>query len=115
VTHRYEDFLRVFAPQPWMIDAACRGMDANVFFPAPGTMATLAKEICAECPVRAQCAEAGRTEVHGIWGGQAPRDRRPRSIAHGRVSGYNVGCRCEPCVEIKRETNAARSRAKDAA
>jgi hypothetical protein len=88
VTHRYEDLLRVFAPQPWMVDAACRG---------------------------AQCAEAGRTEVHGIWGGQAPRDRRPRSIAHGRVSGYNVGCRCEPCVEIKRETNAARSRAKDAA
>jgi hypothetical protein len=112
VSHRYEDFLRVFAPQPWMADAACRGMDANVFFPAPGQMATLAKEVCAECPVQAECADAGRNEVHGIWGGQAPRDRRPRRIAHGRVSGYNVGCRCDPCVEAKREVNALRNRKK---
>lgn len=30
----------------------------------------LAKSICAVCPVKPQCAKAGKNEVSGIWGGE---------------------------------------------
>lgn len=36
-----------------------------------------AKSLCAECPVKAQCAEYGiRWERQGIYGGISPRDRQ---------------------------------------
>lgn len=52
----------------------------DAFFPtnldnSPTVMAW-AKQMCAECPVRAQCAEyAIKWEDHGLWGGLMPRER----------------------------------------
>jgi WhiB family redox-sensing transcriptional regulator len=55
----------------WRHLAACKGMDPNLFFPTRGGNNTLraAKAVCASCPVSTQCAEAGKDERTGTWGG----------------------------------------------
>jgi len=69
---------RTFERQPWMADAACRGMHTRLFFPPRGGDARLPKEVCASCPVRVECLdEAVRNlEKHGVWGGLSERERR---------------------------------------
>ncbi len=64
----------------WQQHAACRGMGTDLFFPTPGQEAKIrkAKAVCASCPVRADCADAGLTEVFGIWGGRGEPTRRAR-------------------------------------
>ena len=57
----------------WQDQAACRGTESDIFFPDPSDTAgaALAQSICADCPVRAPCAEHALTapERYGIWGG----------------------------------------------
>ena len=70
----------------WQWRAACRGEDANLFFPPNHVeekqdrvlRERQAKELCATCPVRIECLEyAVRTrESHGIWGGLNEPERR---------------------------------------
>jgi WhiB family redox-sensing transcriptional regulator len=64
----------------WRKDAACRGKPTATFFPERGPEEKLAvaaaKEICASCPVRRRCLEAGMSESRGIWGGLTPPERR---------------------------------------
>ncbi|MEM9610947.1 MAG: WhiB family transcriptional regulator [Actinomycetota bacterium] len=82
----------------WHQYAACRpGSDITTeaelqehvaaFYPAsdfsghhrPATYTTkrhLASLPCDECPVRAECTDAGRDEITGIWGGQTSSQRR---------------------------------------
>ena len=59
----------------WNDRAACRGIGHRDFFPEitdpPAVRAAKnarALSYCNRCPVRAECAEAGRHE-HGTWGG----------------------------------------------
>lgn len=55
----------------WFDEAACRGVDTDVFFPVSDAQADKAKAICATCPVREQCLEYA-LEVRppeGVWGG----------------------------------------------
>jgi len=70
--------------QGWRDDAECRGMDPNLFFPSPGVIPREAKEACARCPVRVECADAGRTEKFGVWGGRTQREVR-RDKARARM------------------------------
>lgn len=62
----------------WRLDAACRGLDATIFFPASKDMATFqyAMSVCAACPVKAQCLEANLLETDGIWGGTSAKERQ---------------------------------------
>ena len=62
----------------WRHQAACRGMDPNVFFPTRGGIDTLgaAKAVCAGCPVSTQCFQEGCTEYAGVWGGTSVDERR---------------------------------------
>src|SRR5690606_35053352 len=67
-------FVHVFPAEndpSWRNNAACLGVDSNVFFVDRGAKATEAKQICGGCPVREECLEyALRTRpVYGIWGG----------------------------------------------
>lgn len=39
---------------------------------------TMAKSICASCPVTTSCLAIGMNEEEGIWGGKLPDERRPR-------------------------------------
>lgn len=63
----------------WADDAACKGMAKDygydLFFDE--TMENQAKQICAQCPVRAECLfEAiSNSEYVGVYGGMNPRER----------------------------------------
>jgi WhiB family transcriptional regulator, redox-sensing transcriptional regulator len=76
----------------WQDRAACRGMDALLFFgpddeagPEREIREAKAKAICKPCPVRVQCLDyALRNSIrHGIWGGlneeERARERRRRA------------------------------------
>jgi WhiB family redox-sensing transcriptional regulator len=62
----------------WRKRAACRGVDADVFFPVSDDDAGKAKAICAQCSVREACLEyaLAHRERDGIWGGATERERR---------------------------------------
>jgi WhiB family transcriptional regulator, redox-sensing transcriptional regulator len=65
-------------PRSWVDDAACRGLDPTIFYPATDEEADTAKEICAACPVQAACLEhaIGNREHNGVWGGATERERQ---------------------------------------
>ena len=67
----------------WRSGAACRGMDPEMFFPLGGGLVaeaqvTIAKAVCAECPVLVRCRTWALTmgEHAGVWGGMSPDERR---------------------------------------
>lgn len=115
MTDDLPDLAGLFTPQPWVTDAACRGMNPDVFFPARGEPTAAAKAICRECPVQTECAAYGMGEKFGIWGGNSERERRtlrgqlPRGprrlkpIEHGTPGGYDTHRRRgeEPCPDCK--------------
>lgn len=84
----------------WMLAAACRGLDPELFFPPRGAPTDHAKAVCARCTVTAECLEYSLDggEHHGIWGGKSERERRsirrvrvrPKPIVHGTDAGYNA-------------------------
>lgn len=68
----------------WQRDAACRGLSVTMFF-HPGRergharrqRITDAKELCATCPVIAECRQYAldTREPYGIWGGLSEEER----------------------------------------
>lgn len=81
------------SPTAWMADAACRGMDPDLFFPEgrgadTGTLVAEAKAVCRRCPVMQECRDYAVAEniVHGVWGGLSPRGRRGLRVEGQRRS-----------------------------
>lgn len=76
----------------WHAEAACRGMDTNVFFPAGGSGSRInwsaALTVCARCPVREACLDyAVRTsQPDGVWGGATPAERHRLRARRRRVA-----------------------------
>jgi WhiB family redox-sensing transcriptional regulator len=68
----------IFERPKWMKDAACRGMDPDLFMPQRGKIndVNAAVAVCHTCPVINECREYGRHERFGIWGGLSGRERR---------------------------------------
>lgn len=70
----------------------CQTSDPEMFFPEPGYAYTTnrelkwALEMCKACPVIRECGEyaVAANEVHGIWGGMTPNERR-------RLRGWDRG------------------------
>jgi WhiB family redox-sensing transcriptional regulator len=62
----------------WRQNAACRGLDPEIFYPADDEEAAAAKAVCAECHVREICLEhaLGSRERDGVWGGATEKERR---------------------------------------
>jgi WhiB family transcriptional regulator, redox-sensing transcriptional regulator len=67
----------------WQNRAACRDIDAELFFPVsshgPGLRQTeQAKEICRACPVLTPCARLALAsgQEYGVWGGLDEEERR---------------------------------------
>jgi WhiB family transcriptional regulator, redox-sensing transcriptional regulator len=71
----------------WRDQAACRGLDPEIFYPVSDDEADAAKAVCAACPVRGACLEyaLANRERDGIWGGATERERR-RMIRQRRKS-----------------------------
>jgi WhiB family redox-sensing transcriptional regulator len=112
----------------WMKEAACRGMDTNLWFPVNGALKSdlqTPKAICAACPVITPCLDVALSDPDtvGVWGGTTGRWRRdarvrlgirgkssltpPRSWArtgHGTPAGYKRHLRAGtiPCDFCKR-------------
>lgn len=57
----------------WMTQAACAGMDTNIFYPTEPAGIPAAKAICRTCPVSPDCfawsLDIG--DEHGVLGGVA--------------------------------------------
>ncbi|MFT3854164.1 MAG: WhiB family transcriptional regulator [Ilumatobacteraceae bacterium] len=66
--------------QAWRSQAACLGLDTNLFFPERGEPTAGAKAVCAICPVRIPCGDWATftNEPLGIWGGLNRRERKAR-------------------------------------
>jgi WhiB family redox-sensing transcriptional regulator len=65
----------------WREEAACNGLDTDLFFPATEddqVLLAVARKVCGRCPVQELClayAVESRQTV-GIWGGATTRERR---------------------------------------
>ena len=63
----------------WVVQAACRGADTNLFFPERGDVDAVraAKAICASCPVLESCRRhaLATPRERGIWGGLTDSER----------------------------------------
>lgn len=119
--------------ESWQQKAACRGLPSDWFVTSLSEWELeRAKEVCARCPVRAQCQALGdEVEVgfplimlEGVWGGEGPRERAirrspntqvfpaefrrgrrrgPRPLAHGNPNTYTkLKCRCFWCCDAHR-------------
>lgn len=65
--------------EQWKLEAACRGLDTNMFYLEKGTSARSsikAKNICIKCPVHKECINQHHDEDIGIFGGLSPKQRR---------------------------------------
>ncbi len=53
-------------------NGACLEADPAIFFSDDMAVVARAKQVCAGCPVRAQCLAGAlqRHEPHGVWGGE---------------------------------------------
>lgn len=64
----------------WRSAGACLHADPDIFFPISlhGDQVTVAKAICAGCPVRRECLEYAQANdpIYGIWGGTTVADRQ---------------------------------------
>ena len=62
----------------WRQSAACRGVDAEIFYPESDEEADVAKSVCAQCNARQACLEhaLANRERDGVWGGATERERR---------------------------------------
>lgn len=70
---------QLLQPRPFPIEqAACRGLDVNLFFPTRGEDTAAAKNVCKRCAVKNECRDwaLANSEKFGIWGGTSERDRR---------------------------------------
>lgn len=86
----------------WRIDAACREVDPELFFPPAGPIglasAAAARRVCAGCPVRRDCLEAalrvedGRYGRYGMWGGMTPKERYQLSRCRAGTCRHTNGC-----------------------
>lgn len=74
------EFLRapITDERPWVVFAACRNADPDLFFPSSREQEAAAKALCRICPVRSEChayAVEAR-ETFGVWGGFNEKQRR---------------------------------------
>lgn len=65
----------------WVAQARCQDADLDIFFPSvkgSSREARAAKQICADCPVQAECLDyaLAHGEKYGIWGGTTEKERR---------------------------------------
>lgn len=62
----------------WPLRAACRGLDAELFFSTEVADMRRALQVCSTCPVRGQCLQVAMDarEAFGVWGGTPEKVRR---------------------------------------
>jgi hypothetical protein len=62
-----------------LAQAVCVNADSEIFFSEEPSEIALAKSICGECPIAAQCAEwAAKNAEYGVFGGLTPEERQAK-------------------------------------
>lgn len=86
----------------WQVKAACRGLDASMFFHPENERGRSrrrreeqAKQVCSGCPVTQQCLRWALSvrEPYGVWGGLSSTEREELLIAAGHNGFATVGSR----------------------
>lgn len=78
-------------PDDWESMAECTRTDPEAFFGDDAATKTLAKRVCAQCPVRVLCLAkslemgAGGERVWGVWGGLEERERKALTRAQRKL------------------------------
>jgi WhiB family redox-sensing transcriptional regulator len=82
-------------PGPWRSEAACRGLDPNLFHPERGEDNAKAKAVCASCPSVQPCAiyAISAPDLKGVWGGLTEEERTAARRVLGRMRN------CPECGE----------------
>ncbi len=77
----------------WWFAGLCAQTDPELFFPEKGGSTRQAKQVCAACPVRAQCLEyaLAHDECFGVWGGLSAWERRPLRRGGADLGGAQLG------------------------
>jgi WhiB family redox-sensing transcriptional regulator len=73
-----DDTQEISEDTTWMLEAHCRGVDPDKFFPTDGAGVEAIQRMCSACPVQTECLEYAlfnRIEL-GVWGGVSARERR---------------------------------------
>lgn len=77
----------------WMIDAACAGLDPEIFFQDSirtrvrvNDTTKHAISICEKCSVKSECLEHFIDEQFGVFGGKTSEERRRIRTKRRRVS-----------------------------
>jgi WhiB family redox-sensing transcriptional regulator len=77
----------------WYQDAACAGMDTELFFPERGGSTTAARAVCASCTVRDECLAYALEDEDafswGVWGGTVPKERRAMRRSAGNEHAHS--------------------------
>ena len=70
--------LTTIATRPDFTDAACAGVDPDLFFPGRGESTAEAKAVCRGCSCREACLNYAleNHEKIGVWGMTSERERR---------------------------------------
>jgi hypothetical protein len=77
-----------------VVDALCTQTDPEIFFPEKGQTNTMAKSICAQCPISLDCLNDALlitpVDDFGVWGGTSAQERvvlrqRPDLLENIRV------------------------------
>lgn len=64
------------AEREFMLQGACLGVNADLFFPEDLKGVNDAKRVCRTCVVRRECLEyALKYNEPGLWGGESERER----------------------------------------
>lgn len=90
--------------ETWSLSAVCRDANQDWFFGDDASSRTLAKKLCADCPVRSECLNYALThgEQFGVWGGTTQTERWERSHRiHGTPRRAARGCKCSPCKDVR--------------
>lgn len=64
--------------ESWSEEAACQGLDIDIFFSSDDGEQKQALELCRACPVQRECLRYAidQREMYGIWGGMTESERR---------------------------------------
>lgn len=108
-------------PQPWHLDAACRGLDPDLFHPRVNEthVARQAKDVCATCEVSDDCLRYALDLdiTAGVWGGLSVEERQKLTVRtglppinHGSEGGARAHYRRgeTPCPSCRLAANRAR-------
>jgi WhiB family redox-sensing transcriptional regulator len=92
----------------WQYEAACQeAPDPDVFFPGKSESGEAAKQVCAGCPVTAECLEFALATMpaadrdHGVYGGLTPAERARLRGGPALVRGHRLDSRAQAVIGRK--------------